>query len=133
MIRSNWGLFLAGAPLAFALAAPTAFAADLPVKALPLKAPVAAPFSWTGWYMGVNAGYGVGQGYGTHSRPLGTVFQPGFLAAQLPTVAGVEAFNAMPAGGLVGRNSVADHRVELADEQLLVAEVESALCPRLQR
>jgi outer membrane immunogenic protein len=86
MIRSNWGLFLAGTPLAFALAAPTAFAADLPVKALPVKAPVAAPFSWTGWYMGVNAGYGLGSGYGQTAGPS----------------VGATAFNAIPSGGFGG-------------------------------
>ena len=96
MIRSNWTQLLAGAPLAFALAAPVALSpalgADLPVKALPMKAPVAAPFSWTGWYIGVNAGYGVGQGYGQTAAP-----------GSLLAVAGrAEAFNAMPAGGLGG-------------------------------
>jgi outer membrane immunogenic protein len=87
MIRSNWTQLLAGAPLAFALVAPAlspAVGADLPVKALPVKAPLAAPFSWTGWYIGVNAGYGVGQGYGRTTAPA------------------AEAFNAMPAGGLGG-------------------------------
>jgi outer membrane immunogenic protein len=86
MIRGNWCLLLTGAPLAFALGAPAALGADLPVKALPVKAPVAAPFSWTGWYMGVNAGYGVGQGYGKFAGPVGPA----------------EAFNAMPAGGFGG-------------------------------
>jgi outer membrane immunogenic protein len=101
MIRSNWGLLLTGAPLAFALAAPAAFGADLAVKALPVKAPVAAPFSWTGWYMGVNAGYGVGQGYGQYAAPAGPVGFESSAAVQQRR-AGMEAFNAMPAGGLGG-------------------------------
>ncbi len=89
MKRSNWGLLLAGAPLAFALgavpAARPAIGADLAVKAQPLvKAPPVAPFSWTGWYIGANAGFGVGQGYGTY------------------TGAAFESFNAMPAGGFGG-------------------------------
>lgn len=33
-------------------------AADLPVKAPVYKAPVAIPFTWTGFYVGANAGYG---------------------------------------------------------------------------
>jgi len=34
----------------------SAFAADMPVKAPVYKAPP-PPFNWTGWYLGVNAGY----------------------------------------------------------------------------
>ena len=37
-----------------------AFAADLPVKAPIYKAPVRVLPSWTGWYAGLNAGYGWG-------------------------------------------------------------------------
>lgn len=81
MRRSNWGILLTGAPLALSLGAAPALGADLPVKALP----VAAPFSWTGWYIGANAGFGIGQGYGTYTS--GSTF---------------EAFNAIPAGGLGG-------------------------------
>jgi outer membrane immunogenic protein len=85
MIRSNWGLLLTGAPLAFALCAGPALGADLAVKAMPVKVPVAAPFSWTGWYIGANAGIAVDQGYGTYAR--GDAF---------------ETFNSMPAGGFGG-------------------------------
>ncbi len=90
MNRPTWISLLTAAPVAFALgAAPIAtpvLGADLPVKAKPLvKAAVAVPFSWTGWYIGANAGFGVGQGYGTFDRPA--VF---------------ETFNAMPAGGFGG-------------------------------
>jgi outer membrane immunogenic protein len=98
MIRSNWGLLLAGAPLALALAAPAALGADLAVRPLPVKAPVAAPFSWTGWYIGVNAGYGVGQGYGTYTPPRSAIG----LGALVPAGPATEAFNAMPAGALGG-------------------------------
>ena len=38
--------------------ATTAFAADLPVKAPHAPAAYAAPFTWSGYYVGVNAGYG---------------------------------------------------------------------------
>lgn len=36
-------------------------AADLPVKARQPAPVAAAPYNWTGWYLGVNAGYGVGR------------------------------------------------------------------------
>jgi outer membrane immunogenic protein len=46
--------------VALAISAP-AFAADMPVPAPAYKAPPPLPvFSWTGWYIGGNAGYGWG-------------------------------------------------------------------------
>lgn len=86
--QSYRGLRRTVAPLAVALCALSigpALGADLPVKALPVKAPVAAPYSWTGWYLGVNAGYGLGQGQGTFAS--GPVLQ---------------TFNAIPAGAFGG-------------------------------
>jgi len=77
-------MLLAGASLVLAFGMP-ALSADLAVKAPPLKAPIAAPYSWTGWYIGANAGYGVGQGQGAFASNLG-----------------FETFNAMPAGGFGG-------------------------------
>jgi outer membrane immunogenic protein len=69
-----------------ALGMAPAVGADLPVKATPIvKAPV-APYSWTGWYIGGNAGYGVGQGSGAYAPPLGAL----------------ETFNAAPGGGFGG-------------------------------
>lgn len=50
---------LAGAT-GLALASP-GFAADLPRKGLPL-APVVTAFSWSGFYVGLNGGYGWGKG-----------------------------------------------------------------------
>jgi len=77
-------MLLAGASLVLGLGV-SALAADLPVKAPPRKAPVVAPYSWTGWYIGANAGYGVGYGQGTFAfGPL------------------LETFNAMPAGAFGG-------------------------------
>src|SRR5258708_20998257 len=90
MTRSNCSMLLAGASLVLGLGVP-ALAADLPVKASPRKAQVVAPYSWTGWYIGANAGYGVGYGQGTFA--FGPI---------------LETFNAMPAGalgrGLLGSN-----------------------------
>jgi outer membrane immunogenic protein len=45
--------------MAVSLAVP-AVAADIPVKAPSREAPVVAPFSWTGWYVGGNVGGGRG-------------------------------------------------------------------------
>jgi outer membrane immunogenic protein len=45
-----------------AISTGVAFASDLPThKAPPPPAPVIAPFSWTGFYVGVEAGYGWGE------------------------------------------------------------------------
>jgi outer membrane immunogenic protein len=52
-------IVLAGAT-AFALVSAPAFAADIPVKAAPMAAPAPA-FSWTGFYVGVQGGYGWGR------------------------------------------------------------------------
>src|SRR5215468_3098124 len=89
MTRKNWGLLLSAAPLALAFGVP-ALGADMAVKAPPYKAPPIAPYTWTGWYIGANAGYGVGQGQGIFA------FGPG---APGP---GIETFNAMPGGGFGG-------------------------------
>ena len=56
-------------------ASATAFAADLPVPpAYPPQAyvPVASPFSWTGFYIGGNAGYGWNHGSGTFTTATGS-------------------------------------------------------------
>src|SRR5262252_9380410 len=63
--NSSWGMsgpmhcriigFLVAASL---LGAQCAQAADLSAKPPVYKAPVAAPYNWTGFYVGANAGYG---------------------------------------------------------------------------
>jgi outer membrane immunogenic protein len=87
MTRRSWNLLLTLAPLSLALGLP-ARGADMAVKAPLYKVPTAAPYSWTGWYLGANAGYGVGQGQGSYA------FGPG--------APGIETFNAMPGGGFGG-------------------------------
>jgi outer membrane immunogenic protein len=53
--------------------APVASAADLPTKGPYYKAPVAAPaFSWTGFYIGGDVGYGWGTSDGTLTNSGGT-------------------------------------------------------------
>ncbi|AMN41372.1 outer membrane protein [Rhodoplanes sp. Z2-YC6860] len=43
----------------------SANAADMPIKAVPMKAPFAPSFSWTGFYAGVHAGWGFNDPAGT--------------------------------------------------------------------
>ena len=51
---------LLGVALGALTVATSAGAADLPVKAPVYKAPVVAPYNWTGWYAGGNIGYSWG-------------------------------------------------------------------------
>src|SRR5437899_615708 len=66
-LHDFWGLdmrkiLVAGIGLlAFAAMTQGAAAADMPVKAPLYKAPIVVPFSWTGFYVGVNAGYSWGR------------------------------------------------------------------------
>jgi outer membrane immunogenic protein len=46
--------------IAFGAIAP-AQAADMPVKAMPVKAPIVVPYSWAGFYIGLNGGYSWGR------------------------------------------------------------------------
>jgi outer membrane immunogenic protein len=65
-------LLLAGASL-FALGAASASAADLPAR-MPAKAPAyVAPmaYNWTGFYLGLNGGYGFGRGEFNGALPSG--------------------------------------------------------------
>ncbi|NEW94987.1 outer membrane beta-barrel protein [Rhodopseudomonas sp. BR0M22] len=52
-------------------AAISAQAADLAVKAPYLKAPAAAVYDWTGFYIGANVGVGIGRDLVTHDYPGG--------------------------------------------------------------
>jgi outer membrane immunogenic protein len=55
----NSKLIAAAAAVGAMLGIGVASAADLPMKALPYTAPPPPPFSWTGFYIGGNAGAGV--------------------------------------------------------------------------
>ena len=61
---------------ATALSISVASAADMPTKAPIVKAPMAAPFTWTGFYIGVNGGWGSSRNVGatTFSNSVGQVF-----------------------------------------------------------
>ncbi len=107
----------------------SAQAADLAVKAPYYKAPVVAVYNWTGFYIGVNAGVGIGRDRITHSYTNDSIYrspQGGFGGAQIgwnwqtdsllgPIVYGLEADfqgsgltggGANVAGPLLGANSV---------------------------
>ena len=71
---------LAGASL-LALGAGSASAADMPAR-MPAKAPAyVAPmaYSWTGFYLGINGGYGFGRGQFNGTIPSGEIHAGGFL------------------------------------------------------
>lgn len=59
------------AGVALVSSAVSAQAADLAVKAPYLKAPVAAVYDWTGFYIGANAGVGLGRDRADHLFPAG--------------------------------------------------------------
>src|SRR5664279_372777 len=77
MRRFQCALLAAVAVIGFAS---VASAADMPVKAAPMVAPVAA-YNWTGFYVGVNGGYGEGNRSAT--------FTPNDPLVQLTTCGGV--------------------------------------------
>ena len=60
----------------------SAQAADLAVKAPYLKAPVAMVYDWTGFYIGVNAGVGIGRDYTRLAIPAGLSFEASYLNPQ---------------------------------------------------
>lgn len=83
--------------IAFGAIAP-AQAADMPVKAPVYKAPVmAVPPSWTGWYAGLNAGYG----WGSESNTFN--FDPP-VAAPFDNVSYSDKLNGFIGGGQIGYN-----------------------------
>lgn len=64
----------------------SAQAADLAVKAPYYKAPIVAVYNWTGFYIGVNAGVGIGRDRTTHNLNNDSLFispQGGFGGGQI--------------------------------------------------
>ncbi|MGO3930313.1 outer membrane protein [Rhodopseudomonas pseudopalustris] len=60
----------------------SAQAADLAVRAPYVKAPVAAIYDWTGFYIGGNVGVGVGRNLQSHVFPAGGVANSSYLQPQ---------------------------------------------------
>src|SRR4051794_41699693 len=60
----------------------SAQAADMAVKAPYLKAPAVMVYDWTGFYIGVNAGVGVGRDYNPLVIPTGPAFEASFHGPQ---------------------------------------------------
>jgi outer membrane immunogenic protein len=98
----------ASAALAVSTLATGAFAADLPGR---MSAPYYAPpiFSWTGFYLGANAGFGFGRGtnggdsnFGNMSGGLAGI-TAGYNYQAGPLVAGIEAD--IDFGGIAGSTS----------------------------
>jgi opacity protein-like surface antigen len=99
---------LALAAALFALCATAASAADL---APYTKAPVAAPiYSWTGFYVGLNAGGAWNESNATTT----TVFSPVgyFAASSVPAIATAGNQN-------INRSGFTDDRLQLAGQQLV--------------
>ncbi len=87
------------APLLAAAGVASAQAADLPVKAPVYKAPaLAVPPSWTGFYVGVNAGYG----FGSVSDTMNVV--PPIAGVPFNTLDASNDLNGFIGGGQIGYN-----------------------------
>jgi outer membrane immunogenic protein len=70
------------ATAAFLAAAVNAQAADFPARAPYLKVPVAMVYDWTGFYLGVNAGVGIGRDYTRLDIPGVPSFERSYLNPQ---------------------------------------------------
>jgi len=75
MKRIIAGVVLAGTAV-------SAQAADLAVKAPYMKAPVAVPYDWTGFYIGANVGVGLGRDLTAHGFPGAGTFNTTYLQPQ---------------------------------------------------
>jgi outer membrane immunogenic protein len=95
-------LLLAGVALAGLVAgAGTASAADLPVRTAPPPLVAAVPvFTWTGFYVGVNAGYG------WHDSNDESIFVPAGALVTAPLATGFIATNADNGDGFVGGGQI---------------------------
>ena len=104
----NWKLDSFGAPVAVA-----ATAAGLPMLKGPSISPALPAFPWTGFYVGVNGGYGGG----TNTAGL-SVLGPAFPAAPVPITTGTVTvgYGDFSAGGQVGYNFELPNRMVLGLE-----------------
>jgi outer membrane immunogenic protein len=91
----NLKLIAAATAVGAMLGMGVASAADLPIKAAPL--PVAPPFSWTGFYIGGNAGAGILHDQGFEFQPVGIPLAVRAAAADRDGFGGL-------AGGQIGYN-----------------------------
>jgi outer membrane immunogenic protein len=80
----------------------SAQAADMPVKAPFLKAPVAMVYDWTGFYIGVNAGVGIGRDYTRLAIPAGLSFEASYLNPQGGVGGGQIGYNWQVPNSLLG-------------------------------
>jgi outer membrane immunogenic protein len=80
----------------------SAQAADMAVKAPYLKAPVAMVYDWTGFYIGVNAGVGLGRDYTRLAVPAGPSFEASYLGPQGGLGGGQVGYNYQTSGSFFG-------------------------------
>ena len=79
-----------------------ASAADLPVKAPYVKAPVAMVYDWTGFYIGANAGVGIGRDYTRVEIPDGLSFEASHLNPQGGVGGGQVGYNWQTSSSVLG-------------------------------
>ncbi|MDB5617555.1 outer membrane protein [Tardiphaga sp.] len=89
-------------------------AADMAAKAPYYKAPSVAVYDWTGFYLGVNAGIGLGRNRAIHDTPLGT--DSLYLAPQGAFGGGQVGYN-WQAGSLVYGFEADIQGAELSDDR----------------
>jgi outer membrane immunogenic protein len=80
----------------------SAQAADMAVKAPYLKAPVAMVYDWTGFYIGVNAGVGIGRDYTRLAAPGGPSFEASYLNPQGGVGGGQIGYNYQVSNSMFG-------------------------------
>src|ERR1700712_2083246 len=80
----------------------SAQAADMAGKGPYLKAPVAMVYDWTGFYVGVNAGGGLGRDYTRMAIPAGLSFEASYLNPQGGFGGGQIGYNYQIANSFVG-------------------------------
>jgi outer membrane immunogenic protein len=76
-----------------------ASAADMPTKAPIVKAPVAAPYNWTGFYVGANIGYGWGT---SDPGPISFYAPATVFVGSIPGISG--NLHGVIGGGQIGYN-----------------------------